>query len=634
MRDAGGLQRTVEQQQPRRSLEEILSALDEQARTATDERQYFRNVLGQLITDGPFSAVAVWIVKPEAVECLARGQQSDELSELPRPSLERVVRASSSEIVAGDLNGHAGSKPRIIAGFPLVGAAGIVFDALTRSESGPDATPRRLLEATAELASHYVVRSQFSRLQQEADSSKAVASVLTRVYAGDSLSETALYVAEVLQEELGYDRAWICRAITGGCRVVASSASTDVSRRRQLTRLVERVAESTRRSGRDVFWTAGESTPLREIQSLADEGASRRITVLPLFVEQSRPQPTAVVVLEGFTAETRLDQTTRLADLRPHAALSLWQAQLRNRTGLRGRLSRLTESYRWVKPAAIAGGLAALGLWLAMPTDFDVSVEGRLTPVERRYVFAPSDGVVAAIDVKHDQSVAAGQPLIQLRDPELDVDRERIAGQLEELRSKRNALQVLRARGSRGSDLSPGELSVQEEELSAAVQGAEKQLALIRQQEEQLKVVSPIAGTIDRWDLAEALTARPVVRGQHLLDVLDVAGPWQLDLQIPDKVAGHVLQAHATDAALPITFFLRTEPGAQHQAKLSSLGDRTELDEHNHLIVRAKAPLTAEDSIPRRAGASVIARIHCGRRARAYAWFHEVWEYLQRTWPL
>jgi hypothetical protein len=30
-----------------------------------------------------------------------------------------------------------------------------------------------------------------------------------------------------------------------------------------------------------------------------------------------------------------------------------------------------------------------------------------------------------------------------------------------------------------------------------------------------------------------------------------------------------------------------------------------------------------------RPGATVVARIHCGRRALGYVWLHEVWEFIQ-----
>jgi hypothetical protein len=128
--------------------------------------------------------------------------------------------------------------------------------------------------------------------------------------------------------------------------------------------------------------------------------------------------------------------------------------------------------------------------------------------------------------------------------------------------------------------------------------------------------------------MLEALEARPVVRGQHLCDVLDVHGPWKLDVRIPDKSAGFVFAARSTGAELPVRYVLRTDPQTEFRTALSELSDRTELDESGRLHVRGAALLPDDSPLVRRAGASVVARIECGRRSRAFAWFHELWDFI------
>jgi hypothetical protein len=77
---------------------------------------------------------------------------------------------------------------------------------------------------------------------------------------------------------------------------------------------------------------------------------------------------------------------------------------------------------------------------------------------------------------------------------------------------------------------------------------------------------------------------------------------------------------------------LRTDPQAEHTTTLASLGERTELDEHGKLTLSALADVPTDDTLPRRPGASVSAKIDCGRCTRAYAWFHGVWNELRRHW--
>lgn len=252
-------------------------------------------------------------------------------------------------------------------------------------------------------------------------------------------------------------------------------------------------------------------------------------------------------------------------------------------------------------------------------------------PVGLRSIFAPADGEVAAVHARHGQSVVANEPILDLRSAELDLDRERVAGQLRELQAKQAAIQVLRTQGRTSGDQSPADLSAQEEQLRVALAGAQEQSRLIALQSAQFAMKSPIAGVIDRWDL-DTLDARPVARGQHLCDVLDVSGEWKIDLRIPDRKAAIVLAARSTQPDLPVRFVLRTDPQQEHLTRLGAVGERTELDDQGRLTIHATALLPADSELPRRAGATVVARIDCGRRSRAYVWFHDLWNTLQFLW--
>ena len=55
-----------------------------------------------------------------------------------------------------------------------------------------------------------------------------------------------------------------------------------------------------------------------------------------------------------------------------------------------------------------------------------------------------------------------------------------------------------------------------------------------------LEVRSPIKGTVLTWKLDERLEHRPVGQGQTLMQVADLKGPWQLELQMPEDRMGHI----------------------------------------------------------------------------------------------
>ena len=68
----------------------------------------------------------------------------------------------------------------------------------------------------------------------------------------------------------------------------------------------------------------------------------------------------------------------------------------------------------------------------------------------------------------------------------------------------------------------------------------------LAQQQAELALTSPIDGQVLTWDVEQLLESRPVQRGKVLLTVGDLAGPWQLELRLPDHHAGYVLDARAS----------------------------------------------------------------------------------------
>jgi hypothetical protein len=127
---------------------------------------------------------------------------------------------------------------------------------------------------------------------------------------------------------------------------------------------------------------------------------------------------------------------------------------------------------------------------------------------------------------------------------------------------------------------------------------------------------------------------RPVIRGQYLLDVVQLDGGWRLELELPDRHAAHVLAQPLQAERLPVRYRFRTDPAQEYAAPLSSIGERVELNARGEPIVRCLADLPPGAATPRRSGAAVVARIPCGRRPRAYIWFRELWEYAYRKWWL
>ncbi|MGH7130272.1 MAG: HlyD family efflux transporter periplasmic adaptor subunit, partial [Planctomycetaceae bacterium] len=174
------------------------------------------------------------------------------------------------------------------------------------------------------------------------------------------------------------------------------------------------------------------------------------------------------------------------------------------------------------------------------------------------------------------------------------------------------------------------EIAAEVEQFRALRDSRRRQLKLIVAQQQELKVTSPIGGRVLTWDVAALLKSRPVRRGQLLLTVADLDGPWTIELDIPDRRVGHVLEAQAkSERPLDVRFLLATAPETTYRSHLKDVALSTTTAGPDSPTVRAIVPVR-RDQLPRlRPGATVTAKIHCGRRPLGYVWLHELFEWAQ-----
>ena len=148
---------------------------------------------------------------------------------------------------------------------------------------------------------------------------------------------------------------------------------------------------------------------------------------------------------------------------------------------------------------------------------------------------------------------------------------------------------------------------------------------------------SPISGTVLTWNVRELLAARPVTRGQVLLTVADLTGPWVLEIRVPDDRIGHVLAAEEAQKRLTtvrrwsvVHRGHRTGRGrdAGHIKRIA-LATETDKTAGATVLVTAAFDRAAIPANELRPGATVVAKIHCGRRSLGYVWLHQLWETIQ-----
>jgi multidrug efflux pump subunit AcrA (membrane-fusion protein) len=333
----------------------------------------------------------------------------------------------------------------------------------------------------------------------------------------------------------------------------------------------------------------------------------------------------------------------RLAEVGGIATTALYTAREVDQLPVRWLLRPLAAAKQkvtahWTRSTLIAAGLAMLFAALVLvPADFTIEAPATLEPAVRQEVFAPRNGLVDEVLVEHGADVAAGTPLVKLRDPELDLDLRRVRGEMETVGRQLDAVRAAKT-GREIRDSSPTELyrlSASEREFAQRLTNLELELKLLTAERESLVVRSPIDGRVLTWDIANRLAARPVERGEVLATVADLSAEWQLELDVADDRIGHVLAAQeAGDADLPVEFRLRSQD-RKHTGQIQTIGTTADVDAHDAneasptirvIVAFDKSQLTDAAQQELRPGVSATAQIDCGRRSLGYVWLHDVWD--------
>jgi len=373
-----------------------------------------------------------------------------------------------------------------------------------------------------------------------------------------------------------------------------------------------------------------------------DSSGAKSLAAIPLIPkgtdpENSRPGPQAaagVLVIEQFSRAIDSPMCERLQLVGEHCAPALQNA----RRYQSAPWTALFGEERWRR---LTRGRSRLRLWLyvaaaifvlswIVPAQFEIEARGELQPRLRRELFAADDAVVEELKVDHDDRVDAGQVLAVLRNPQLDLEFKRVSGELQTTRERLAAVQAARVELAIESAARPGgaaRLSGEEAGLRAMLASLERQSKLLDEQQAALVLRSPIAGRVLTWDLPQLLQSRPVQRGQVLMTVADPDGPWVVELHVPERQIGHLIDARrGGEAKLPVTYVLATDPARKHRAEVDSVAASVELDRGNEPSVLVTVGVNRGELENPRPGAGTTGKVYCGWRPLAYVWLHDLFD--------
>ncbi len=677
MSTSSSSQESVEElkQQIRRMMHEI----EEISRSEVAAEEYYPAVLKRIVDAMAAVGGAIWLLDDigqlklnyhiNVSENLLDTQDND--AQKHGRLLSRLFQRGRSELIPpnsmlGDNQQEGNPSPYLLIVAPL--ASGKNNAGLVEIFQRPDTSPtiqqgyQKFLNQMAASISEWLKGHQLIKVAdrqlmwQQADHFARLA------HDNLDIRDTAYTIANEGRQLIGCDRVSVAIRRGRKTKIEAISGQDSIENRSNIVSALNKLATRVVNAG-EALWYEGSSDELppqleEAVEDYVDLSHGRSVVVLPIRRPEKliagdvhakqkvqREDRTAnevigALIIEQIESQIPSDTLRARCDLvYEHAARAMNNSLSHSDLFMMPVwkfLSRMTWLFRgtaFPKTMTVLT-LAAIGLaaMFLIQIDFNLKANGALKPVAERQVFSHENGEV--IDVKVDQGdgVLAGQELVTLRNRDLEVELERLSGEMLQTQEQISATERL-ANSRRLPEPERVQAAGQLSELLVRKASLDAQLRLLGDRRQQLVRTSPINGIVMDWKLKERLRARPVVVGQVLVTVADKDQDWELELLMPEKRMKHLDDAIRESQGQPlrVSFVLASDPSAYHEGTLTSnnIHARAQLDNTDGTIVKMRVKPDSMESLPRRPNTTVIAKVNCGKRSAAFVWFHEVVEWFK-----
>jgi hypothetical protein len=480
-----------------------------------------------------------------------------------------------------------------------------------------------------------------------------------RLHASLDLDRVAYTLANEGCTLLGCDRLSVAERRGRKVRVAAVSGVDGIDPRSRQVRLLSRLCERVLAWGERLVYRGvpDDALPPAVARALDDylaERGSQLLAVLPLRGETGPPR--FALLVECFGPDVAVEPTlSRLEVLGRSASSALNNAAAYSRIPLRRfweSLARLQEGP--LGPAGLrhallvlvlAGLVAALACW---PCPLKIDGTGQLLPRERRWLYAPVEGQVVRFEpgVRPGSLVSENQAVVLLYDVQLELKLLHLANDVARAREDVAALAVQQTTARTEAERVGLGAEKQQREFVRQRKLAELNALRERTGADESRpgyfwLRTPLGGTVLNSDFRERLTNRTVPPSEPLLRIGDKGGGWEVELKVPQKHLGPVLEAFAQGGGeeLDVDLLLLSAPAKRFKGKLAraqlageAVCDGGEGEPVVRASVRLDGPgIAVADRVPADlllTGTEVHAKVHCGRARALYALFYGVWEFL------
>lgn len=377
----------------------------------------------------------------------------------------------------------------------------------------------------------------------------------------ETLSVAAHRLAATLAVDGGFDRVSIGLCERGRTRLIASSHLDLGQTPPELEQLLLGAMDEALEQGHSLTCPAIESDTIQVLveHQLLQHQVNAAIATVPLGLSGEHFAAVCVERRGGtqFTSSELLGLEQRLVLAAPalrwmHAAHQSWHR--RARQALWRYWAALRRPERNNRRRMLIGAFLVAAFVALVPLEDHVGGRARIEGFEQRTISAPTDSFIKTAHVRPGDIVKAGDPLVDLLEADLHLERERWTSQLVQ---HENAYASAMAR----SDRFAAATSI------ARVSEAQAQLALVDGQLARARIAAPFDAQVIQGDLSQSIGA-PVRQGDTLLTLATI------DRQ---RV---VVEVDEVDIA-------RVKPGQAGQLALSSLPW-----EQHDLVVDRIAPIS------------------------------------------
>ena len=683
---------SVEIERARGQIRALVGEIEQLARGDLAEAEFFRGLLERVLMAMEAVAGLVWIVgeggRVEPV-CHA-GVENTGIAATPETQaahgalVQALVQSPTgllvqphSELGSGGSGGTVAANDTglLVIATPIDRGgvrAGLIE--IFHQQNLPDVERGYLtfLEQVSAVAGDYLGRRQLKTLDTQQSALTQVERFSRAVHESLDPVATAFVLANEARRIIGCDRVSVLVRRRRKMRLEAVSGQESVERRASAVQAIETLVRVVATAG-DPLWHPDPARELppqieEELEHYIDESHATALAIIPLEKPRptpvvkpggvdavavakaeagprTAPEPIGAIVAEWFSSSSFDEGKRARVDLvAEHGKVAIANALTHTSLPFYGLLDLLGKSRALTTarnlPRTVLAALSAVAVLLALvliPAELRLEGKGTLEPVHRRDVFAGIDGVVEKLEsgLEHGAGVTGGQLLATLRNTDLEVALTDVLGRKasseEQLVSTRRAL----LEDKKISADEKTRLAGRAAQLQREIESLEQQRKLYELKKLDLEVRSPIDGVIVTWQVRDRLMLRPVEKGQSLMSIADKTGPWELEVHMPDDWVGHInraaLAAKQAGRELTVDYILATDPGTRHYGSVKEIHEQAEVrgEAGNTVLVRVTIDPERHEKEELGAGATVTARIACGKRPLGYVWFHDVLAFIQ-----